>query len=513
MIPAKRPMIGVHLDLKYFMPSKRYLIQWVRRLAELGVNTLLLEYEDKFPFQKRPFLRDEQAFAPDELHEFLAAARQAGLQIIPLVQTLSHLEFALGHEELASLREAPDVPTQICPSNPAALAFVNELIDEVLAFHGPDEWFHIGGDESWFMGSCPTCQARLAQSDKMTFWANHMRPLIQKVQAAGKRVILWDDVFWPKPDAVKSVNLPAGIVLGSWNYSERKFLPDGKLEQMLLTYQTAGIEVLGASCVNWGVLAPMHDHCLGTVVGWAREIQRRNLLGVLNTAWACFHIPLPLEMTQVAGAAAAFDQSVDPLSDAWQLAFLADEYGCDARDVPTALRQLGTAWELGIDGHERPIAPIVYGYMDMVLHYPGGQAERRRRGGYPLDWAEVDFNALFAKKIQLLRDFRDPSVIRRKLDELEAAYAAAQPVLADLARRAKRQQSTAELLACFAEMKLWYTRAVRQLVYGEGDAVNLRQVIVPLRERTRAALAPFYEKASLQRMDHILMEPMITALR
>ena len=245
----QKPIIGVHLDLKYLMPSKRYLLQWVRQLAELGINTLLLEYEDKFPFQKRPYLQDAQAFTPEELREFLSTARQAGLRVIPLVQSLSHLEFALAHEELADLREAPNVPTQICPSNPAAVAFVNELIDEVLTYHGPDEWVHIGGDESWFMGSCPACQARLAKSDKMTFWANHMRPLIQRVQAAGKRVILWDDTFWSKPEAAGTVDLPRGVVLGSWNYSERKFLPDGNLDQMVRTYQQAGIEEIGRAHV------------------------------------------------------------------------------------------------------------------------------------------------------------------------------------------------------------------------------------------------------------------------
>ena len=71
MNSAQKPIIGVHLDLKYLMPSKRYLLQWVRQLAELGINTLLLEYEDKFPFQKRPYLRDAQAFTPEELREFL----------------------------------------------------------------------------------------------------------------------------------------------------------------------------------------------------------------------------------------------------------------------------------------------------------------------------------------------------------------------------------------------------------------------------------------------------------
>jgi len=513
MNPLNKPMIAVHLDLKYTMPAKRYLLEWVRRLGELGVNTLLLEYEDKFPFQKWPYVRDPQAFTPAELREFLKTARQAGLRIVPLIQVFSHLEFALAHQELAGLREAPDIPTQICPSNPAAVAFVNDLIDEVLAYHEPDEWFHLGGDEVWFMGVCPTCQARLATSDKTTFWVDHMRPLIKKVQAAGKRVFVWDDVFWPNPAAIQTANFPAGVVLGVWNYSERKFAPGGKMDKLIETYQSAGVATAGTSCLNWGVLTPMHDHCLGNVSGWAQQARRRQMVGVFNTAWQCFHVPLPMMMTQVAGAVAAYAGQTDPLSDSWQLPFLAAEYGCDVQGVPHALRQLGTTWEQSVAGLGRPIAPIVYGCMDMVLHYPGGQEERRRRGQYPLDFAEVDFNALFDKKIHILRTHPDQPGIRTKLDELESAYAAAQPVLASLANRAKQNQQAAALLACFADLKLWSTRAVRHLVFGGGDPGAILNAIESVRTRTQQALAPFYEQPSQQRMDHLLLEPTLTAMR
>ena len=48
--PAKR-IIGLHLDLKgvQFRPS--YIPQLLYDLASQGVNTLLVEYEDIFPFR------------------------------------------------------------------------------------------------------------------------------------------------------------------------------------------------------------------------------------------------------------------------------------------------------------------------------------------------------------------------------------------------------------------------------------------------------------------------------
>ena len=65
--PPGPAIVGIHLDLKYHMPRRAYLMEWVRELPACGINTLLVEYEDKFPFAAYPFLRDPEAFTPAEL--------------------------------------------------------------------------------------------------------------------------------------------------------------------------------------------------------------------------------------------------------------------------------------------------------------------------------------------------------------------------------------------------------------------------------------------------------------
>lgn len=505
--PAKL-MIGVHLDLKYMMPSKRYLLRWLRTLPRKGINTLLLEYEDKFPFRQHPFLRDPQAFTPEELRKFLDTARDAGLRVIPLLQTLSHLEFALAHDELADLREAPDIHTQICPCNPSALAFVGNLIEEVTAYHEPDEWMHLGMDEAWFMGTCTACRKRMDAVGKPRFWADHLRWLLTHTAAGTKRVMVWDDIFWGKPDAVAAAELPPGLGLVAWNYSARRFPPGGDLDLRVSAYRVAGCEVIGAPCLNWGVLTPQHDHCLRNTVGWADAIQRLELSGMLNTSWACFHVPLPMQSIYEFATGAAFNGKTDPLSDIWQAKALSREYGCDAGDLPQALRHLGVTWEQSIEGLGRPITPIVYGNMDMVLQYPGGQEERRRRGAYPLDWDEIDFNRLLEDKISALRRLADRSGLTAKLSELESGYAAALETTTTLALNARRHRREARLLADLAELKLLATRIIRYRVLDQGDAGALRENLAALAPRLAKAIRPFLEKPSCNRALRLWIDPL-----
>ncbi len=505
-------MIGVHLDLKYMMPSKRYLLRWLQTLPQKGINTLLLEYEDKFPFQQRPFIRDPQAFTPGELRTFLDTAREAGLQVIPLLQTLSHLEFALAHDALADLREAPDIHTQICPCNPRALQFVSDLIAEVAAYHESDEWMHLGMDEAWFLGTCPACRERVETVGEPRFWADHLRWLLTNTVAAEKRVMVWDDVFWGKPEAFTAAEIPPGLGLVAWNYGARRFPPDGSLDRRVAAYRAADCKVFGAPCLNWGVLTPQHDHCLGNTVGWADAVQRLEMDGLLNTSWACFHVPLPMQSLYEYATGAAFDGDTDPMSETWQATTLKQEYGWAADDLPQALRQLGVTWEQPIEGLGRPITPIVYGNMDMVMHYPEGQEERRRRGAYPLDWNEIDFNRLLEDKICVLRELADQSGPAAKLEELERDYAAACKTAATLAQKARRQRREARLLACLAELKLLATRVIRYRVQGHGYRGTLRDDLARLAPQLETAIRPFLEKPSCHRALRLWIEPLQHAL-
>ena len=499
---------GVHLDLKYTMPRKDYLMEWVRRLPEFGIDTLLIEYEDKFPFQRHPFLRDQTAFTAEELSAFLAAVREAGVRPVPLVQSMSHLEFALAHDELAHLREAPDIHTQICPSNPEAVEFVQGLVREVLAFHREDELFHLGGDETWFLGTCPRCTEWVARvGGTVPAWVEHQRSIMSVVQETGKRPIYWDDVFWKRPERVREVDLPKDVVLHSWDYAVRPDKGGSGVLERVDVYQGAGYDVLAGPCLDWGSLYPRHVHCLQNTEAWARKAHASRMLGMINTGWAVFHVPLPAKWLHIAATGALMNGTCETPDHAWQRGFLAREYGAELDGVPEALEALGCAWEVPCGGLKRPLNPILYGYMEMMLHYPGGHEDRCKRGAYPLDWNEVDFVAMHRRKIDLLRNHPDSAGICRKAEEFVAAYEEASGVLRALAEAATVRRKEAALLSLFADMKLLRARVLMHQLTGAGDARALRDALDAEKPLLEERLSPFLEPASVARMCRIWWEP------
>jgi hypothetical protein len=165
-----------------------------------------------------------------------------------------------------------------------------------------------------------------------------------------------------------------------------------------------------------------------------------------------------------------------------------------------AYRVLGAIWEVPIQGLARPITPVVYGYMDMVLHYRGGQEERRKRGAYPLDWSEVDFDALYRRKIELLRASPDSAAILTRVDELLGAYAQAREVFAALAGTATTRREEADLLYRFADLKWVHARVLGHMLRGDGREGELRSALSAQKAPLARRLSTFLEPVSVERM-------------
>ena len=136
----------VHLDLKGAPPSISYLKDIFPLLKKAGANTLLIEYEDMFPYWGKMVNASAlNAFTVKQIQELLNAAKAHQLEVIPLVQTFGHMEHVLKLEEFLSLREVPNNPISICPSKDQAFPLVKEMIDQLMNLHqGHIKFLHIG---------------------------------------------------------------------------------------------------------------------------------------------------------------------------------------------------------------------------------------------------------------------------------------------------------------------------------------------------------------------------------
>ncbi|HRJ74201.1 MAG TPA: family 20 glycosylhydrolase, partial [Terrimicrobiaceae bacterium] len=139
-----------------------------------------------------------------------------------------HAELFLQNRELAHLAETrepftgrfgPGRAQVFCPSQPATYEFLRRYLREVSeAF--PSAYFHAGCDETWDIGCCDLCQARLHQGESQAdIFTKHLLTMHQIVTGElGKKMIIWDDMFEFYPEALEAV--PRDVILACWQYHD-----------------------------------------------------------------------------------------------------------------------------------------------------------------------------------------------------------------------------------------------------------------------------------------------------
>lgn len=106
---------GFHIDLRIQVMPMAALRKFAAELAGFGLNTLLVEWEATFPYEKHAVISNEYAYTRKEVESFVSYCTGLGIEVIPLQQCFGHLEYILRHERYAHLRESNKDICQLCP--------------------------------------------------------------------------------------------------------------------------------------------------------------------------------------------------------------------------------------------------------------------------------------------------------------------------------------------------------------------------------------------------------------
>ncbi|GLV44394.1 uncharacterized protein CBL_10198 [Carabus blaptoides fortunei] len=197
-LDARKPYIPksrlVHFDLKGAPLRVSYFKRIFPLLKTMGATGILIEYEDMFPYKGiLKSIAAKNAYSDQEIKEILSSAEDSKLDVIPLIQTFGHVEFALKRADWVKLREVPNSPQALCPSRNASLDFIKEMVDQVMAAHPKVDYLHIGCDEVFQMGECELC--RLESHENL--FIRHVRKVAQTIHQKYPKLqlIIWDDML------------------------------------------------------------------------------------------------------------------------------------------------------------------------------------------------------------------------------------------------------------------------------------------------------------------------------
>ncbi len=89
---------GFHLDMRIQVMTMDTLKAFALKLSRNGINTLIMEWEGTYPFEKHPLIPNRYAYTKAEIVSFIKYCNGLGIDVIPLQQSFGHVEYILRNE-------------------------------------------------------------------------------------------------------------------------------------------------------------------------------------------------------------------------------------------------------------------------------------------------------------------------------------------------------------------------------------------------------------------------------
>lgn len=279
-----------HLDLKGMPPVFERLLEHLELYAAAGYNAVLVEWEDMFPWQFNRKVCNPNAYTTEQINLFSRRAKELNLEVIPLIQSIGHLEFILGWPEFAHLREVPERIDGLNPALPEATELIGKLIDDILELLPEIKRFHLGGDEAYTLGQAVENQAFIQQHGKDALYMKHMEPLLEKLNLRGIMPMLWADMMhdWTEEQLLSLAEKTELVVWGyqgnpvlNSSHSSRKHIDNMHSHNIRLWAAMACKGADGIDC-----MLPDYNARMENARIWLDALNEFDFEGMIVTAWS-----------------------------------------------------------------------------------------------------------------------------------------------------------------------------------------------------------------------------------
>ncbi|RDD38884.1 Hexosaminidase D [Trichoplax sp. H2] len=146
----------VHFDLSKDPVKINYLRKIFAHLNYFGAKSVMLQYDDSFPFAGNLSLaRSPHSYTIDDVKDIIAHASKSKLNIIPYIQVIGQMEYLLQHHQFHDIRSDSFPRQTICPCSNRSVTIIKEIIRQIMDLHKNAKAIHIGGHD--FYNSRLTC--------------------------------------------------------------------------------------------------------------------------------------------------------------------------------------------------------------------------------------------------------------------------------------------------------------------------------------------------------------------
>lgn len=266
------------------------LKKWIDITADLGYNTLMLYTEDTYEVDDNPYFGYMRGrYTKKELKEVDNYALSKGMELIPCIQTLAHLNAIVRWPEYKNHVDTADILL-------AGDEKVYELIDKMFATISQcftSRMINIGMDEAYLMGRGKYYDLH-GDSDRSQILIDHLKKVSEIGRKYGFTIAMWSDMFFRLVagdyysnnaqinEEIKK-QIPENVELIYWDY----FSTDRQhYDKMLTAHEKIKENTWFAGGLwTWMGFAPHNGYSMNATVAALKSCREHGIQDVFLTLW------------------------------------------------------------------------------------------------------------------------------------------------------------------------------------------------------------------------------------
>ncbi len=284
---------GIMLDVSRGAVLKLEKVKDItRRIAKMGFNQIMLYTEDTYKLEDYPYFGYMRGrYTADELGDIVEYAESLGVEMVPCIQTLGHLESALRWSAFSCVKDAESV---LMIGEEKTYELIETMIKTVRGCFKTKK-IHIGMDEAFGVG-LGEYLSKNGYRNRFEILSEHLKKVVEICKRYDFESMMWSDMFFrlasphgayydieaPLPSNVADL-IPEGVSQVYWDYYHydkelyRTFIREHKKMNCPIIF-AGGVWIWSGPSVNY-------QNTFKTTIPALRVCREQGIEHVVATLW------------------------------------------------------------------------------------------------------------------------------------------------------------------------------------------------------------------------------------
>ena len=258
-------------------------------MCAMGYNAVMLYIEDTYEVDNQPYfgyLRGR--YSQKELKEIDSYANEKGMEFIPCIQTLAHLNALMHWPQYIDMRDCEDI---LCAGDEKVYELIKDIfasLDKVLT----SRTINIGMDEAYLMGRGRYMDINGA-CDRTEILINHLKRVADIAARYDFTLLMWSDMFFRLATGTHygegELNpeirnmIPENVRLVYWDYDKNE---KGHFDSLIKRHKAISDDIwFAGGAQSWHGFTPHNTYAIKANETAVKSCTENGIENYFVTAW------------------------------------------------------------------------------------------------------------------------------------------------------------------------------------------------------------------------------------